>query len=478
MTQTRLSILQSIAAYVPQRVVGQALAAETSAAMQQAEHVEAALLFADVSGFTAMSENLARLGKEGAEELTRVLSAYFTAMIDLVHRYGGQVIKFGGDAITCAFACRPASDALDEAPIFRCVLSACACALTMQERMGAFQAVETRGETFQLRMKIGISAGKVLSLSVGSVDEGLEYVLAGTPLDRMSQAEHHASAGEVVIDGACLESTERTVHDLRLVTGENREGFLLIEGLDRPAHPLEGGSIAWETLSAAEIERAIERLVPYLPPTVYERIVEGQREFVGEHRRVTSMFVNFAGIDYTQDPEAGSKLHRYFTGAQEIVHRYGGRLNRVTTGDKGSLLHIIFGAPVAHEDNEERAVGCALALQQRGADLPFITEQRIGIASGYVFAGQVGAEWRREYTTMGDVVNLSARLMQAAALGEVLLDQRTARAATEEFVCHDLEPIKVKGKQEPVAVCQAVSPREAVKVWGDERATARRTSPI
>ena len=101
---------------------------------------------------------------------------------------------------------------------------------------------------------------------------------------------------------------------------------------------------------------------------------------------------------------------------------------------------------MAHEDNEVRAVGCALAMQRRAAEseaLSFIADQRIGIASGYVFAGNVGSEQRREYTVMGDVVNLSARLMQAAGMGEILLDRRTASQAEKGFVCEELTPIRL-----------------------------------
>ena len=171
---------------------------------------------------------------------------------------------------------------------------------------------------------------------------------------------------------------------------------------------------------------------------------------------------------------------------QEIIHRYGGRLNRVITGDKGSLLHLIFGAPMAHEDNEERAVGCALEMQQCAVGLksktdgqPFIVDQRIGVASGYVFAGNVGSERRRGYTVMGDVVNLSARLMQAAGKKEILMDRHTTRRVEGKFICKELAPIHVKGKREPVSVYQPAGTREETKVWDAEGArTRRRTPPI
>jgi predicted ATPase/class 3 adenylate cyclase len=493
MGQEKQALLRSISAYVPGPIARRAIAAPRASVAWQEEWVPAALLFADVSGFTAMSESLARLGKEGAEELTRVLNAYFTAMIDLVHSYGGQVIKFGGDAVTCAFTnlqvgksanlqiCKSAICNLPICNLQARVLRACACAMAMQERMAGFRAVETRSGVFELRMKIGVSAGSVLSLSVGEPREGLEYVLAGQPLDRMAQAEHHAAAGEVVMDGACL-AAETSPEEWGIVVGDEREGFLPVKGLARPVEQVEENGADWDGLSEEGAEQAIARLVPYLPPTVYEQIVEGQRQFVGEHRHVVSLFVNFFGLDYDADLEAGWKLQRYFTAMQGIIHRYGGRLNRVITGDKGSLLHLIFGAPVAHEDNEVRALGCALEIQRSALAsdrLPFITDQRIGIASGHVFAGDVGSERRREYTVMGDVVNLSARLMQAAGTGEILLDRDTARRVEDEFICQALAPVHVKGKQEPVPVCRAFGVREEAKVWaGGEVDARRRAGPI
>ena len=513
MRKKKQSLLQSISAYVPGLVVRRVLADPCSSPVGREERLDAVLLFADVSGFTAMSESLAGLGKEGAEELTRILNAYFSAMIDLVRGYGGQVIDFGGDSITCAFMsdqkpdlCRFAYAAsLIETWFPSAVHHACACALAMQDKIAAFQAVETRGGTFGLHMKIGISAGAVLSLSVGDPQIGLEYVLAGRPLERMAQAEHCARAGEVIVDGACAVDAGTSWEALGVIVGQEQEGFLPVQGLRQAVEQAQEEEVNWDALSEETAERVMAQLVPYLPPTVVEQIVEGQRQFVGEHRWVVSLFVNFFGLDYDTDPQAGQKLHQYCSTMQGIVHRYGGRLNRVTTGDKGSLLHVIFGAPVAHEDNEVRAAGCALEMQRTTAELkqpvervstprlPFITDQRIGIAAGYVFAGNVGAgeytreaEQRREYTVMGDVVNLSARLMQAAGRSEILTDRHTAQRVEGQFICHELAPIRVKGKREPVSICRVVSAREETKIWeagaGEytrEKTRARhRASPI
>lgn len=465
MALEELALLHAVGAYVPRLVLQQAMVDPDQALVRKETRERAALLFADVSGFTQMSESLAQLGKEGAEELTSVLNIYFTTMIDLVHRYEGVVIKFGGDAITCRFAA-------DAEGLAR----ACACALAMQDEMAQFTAVQTRGDVFNLRMKIGISAGPVLSMSVGQPEEGMEYVLAGRTLDRMAAAEHHAAAGEVLVDSQNFESAPEIYDTLGLEISERRDEFLRITGLAYKATPLPAAPTL-PSVAPELVPKIIEHLAFYVPATLYEQIREGHIELLGEHRWVVSLFVNFMGLDYDTDPQAGEKLQTYFTTMQAIIHRYGGRLNRVITGDKGSLLHIIFGAPVAHEDNEERAVGCALEMQRialQSGQLPFITDQQIGITAGYVFAGNVGSEERREYTVMGDVVNLSARLMQAAAAGEILMDQPTAQRVAQDFVCESLPPIQVKGKSEPVAVSRAVSVRRENKRWGAETPPARR----
>lgn len=464
------SLLKSISAYVPAILI-QRVAENPYAPLDGwSKKTEAVLLFADVSGFTAMSETLAQLGKEGAEELTRVLNTYFSTMIDLTRQYGGFIVKFGGDAITCQF---PGG--------WPGIQLACTCALVMQARMDDFKAVTTKAGTFTLRMKIGISGGEVLFLSVGDPFKGLEHVLIGPPLDRMVEAEHHAQAGEVILDSRYLKLNAQALKDLNLTTTKKHQEFwcLLKAPLSAAQNLAEEQNIDWQALENIE-ERAVAQLMPYVPQNVFEQITAGQRQFLGEHRRVASLFVNFFGLDYENDPEAGAKLQAYFVAMQTIIQHYGGRLNRVITGDKGNLLHIIFGAPVAYEDNEKRAAGCALTMQKQILDsdiLTFISDQRIGVASGYVFAGNVGSEQRQEYTIMGDVVNLSSRLMQAAGWLETLIDARTTRQAQEEFLCEPLSPIQVKGKQTPVHIWRLAGARKGNRRWTVSSAQEANTRP-
>ena len=180
----------SLLTFVPRHVAADILRHPGSSPVGREQRFDAAALFADISGFTPMSEALGRAGTRGTEELTVTLNGYFTRMIDLVHSYRGVVGKFGGDALTIIF---PAQGKGSGAP-----RRAVACALAMQDAMVGYDAVATAVGTFRREAKIGVAAGAVLCTSVGDPATRLEYVVAGSAVDLCADAEHHAAPGDVV----------------------------------------------------------------------------------------------------------------------------------------------------------------------------------------------------------------------------------------------------------------------------------------
>ena len=107
---------------------------------------EGTILFCDVAGFTPLTETLSKMGKEGAEQLTLILNRYFSAMIEIVYKKSGDVVRFGGDAMTLFFAA-----GLEE--------SAVSCALEMMLKMRDFKEIKAGGVSFSLEMKIGAAHG-------------------------------------------------------------------------------------------------------------------------------------------------------------------------------------------------------------------------------------------------------------------------------------------------------------------------------
>ncbi len=168
-------------------------------------------------------------------------------------------------------------------------------------------------------------------------------------------------------------------------------------------------------------------------------------------------------------------LSDYYRTMQRIIFKAGGSIARIDPYKGSSKMLILFGAPVAHEDDPQRAVRAALEMrteletlnrrwrQELADQLPPEIEgpplqQRIGITLGSTFAGQAGSATRREYTVMGDDVNLAARLMAAAQADQILISQRVCQAVQDLFRLTPLPPIRVKGKSDLIPLYQVDSP--------------------
>ena len=397
------------------------------------ERTSGAALFADISGFTPLTEMLARqLGpRRGAEELTRQLNRVYDALITVLHRYGGSVIGFSGDAITCW---------LDGDEGER----GAAAAVQMQTAMQQFANIRFGTETVTLALKTAAVVGPVRRFVVGDPNYLLIDVLAGATLSRLAGGEHLADKGDVIIDeqiatrlGAGVAIKEwRTDH-------ESHERYAVVSALlqEVPEKP-------WPLLPPDSLPDEQARV--WLLPAVYRRLQAAQGAFLAELRPSSALFLRFGGIDYDDDPDAPQKLNAFIQGVEKILARYEGSLLQLTLGDKGSYLYASMGAPIAHEDNVDRNLRVAWELQTLPEQLDFIEPLHIGVTYGRMFAGAYGGEARRTYGVLGDAVNLSARLMQAAAPGQILVNDAAFAKASDLFVWETLPAIRVKGKSEPI----------------------------
>ncbi len=407
-----------------------------------------AALFADISGFTKLTEMLAmELGpRHGAEELTRHLNLVYDALIAELHRFGGSVIGFSGDAITCWF---------DQAPGFEAdpaELRAAACALSMQQSMAQFKAVGAiPGKLLTLALKTAITVGPVRRFVVGDPQVQVIDTLAGSSLDRLAAAEHQAEKGEVILDELALQALgdKAVIREWRKGE-ETGQASGLLERLE-----VQVREAPWPPLPAAALDEDTVR--PWLLHPVYERLKSGQGEFLAELRPAVALFLRFSGIDYDHDSAADQKLNRFICQVQMALRLYDGTLIQLTIGDKGSYLYAAFGAPVAHEDDPLRAVSAAQELLRLSSSTSNdIVDVQIGVTHGRMRTGAYGSSAHRTYGVLGDAVNLAARLMQAAAPGQVLVSAPIAERTDETFNWEKLPDLLVKGKADPVAVYRLV----------------------
>ncbi|NJN66593.1 MAG: tetratricopeptide repeat protein [Chloroflexaceae bacterium] len=461
--------LTACVAYIPGRLVARQMADPLPGRIS-GSFWYGSLLFADLSGFTSLSEKLSVLGKQGAEEVSGVVNQLFEALVAEVLTHQGVLLKFGGDALTAFF------DTESLGPLH--AMAATHAALAMQERMAAFAELKTRRGTFRLQLRVGVHSGKVFAAEVGDPNH-IELVVTGPEVNRVATAQEIAAPGEVVISDYTANLLEGAILTPR------KAGFHRITSLPAISlPPPEPNPIALdgpddlETLE--QLAHRVEALRPYLVRNLPRRFLDPTVFEMGEFRPVTVLFANFhnfsalltcAGEDAAF---AASVLNAYFRRAQAVVHRYDGIVNKVDMYTHGDKLMALFGAPNVHEDDPLRAVRCALELDEalQGANTEIATlleeagdensptsllHQRVGLNTGTVFAGRVGGFQRYEYTVMGSAVNLAARLMAATDDGTVLLSPATRKAVERQVAVADQPPLKLKGLTAPVIPARALS---------------------
>jgi len=324
-------MLSTIISYIPTSLMGLLLEQETPPNEPTRRSFEAAVLFADVSGFTPLTEALAKKGDEGPEEITRLLNRYFGRMIALLESEGGDVVKFSGDALTVLFA------ATDE-PLSKAVRRAQQAAAAMQDVMQELAPVQTSVGPVELALKVGIGGGEVLALQVGGVFRRWEYVITGEGLRQAAIAEGNTARGEVTLSPEMA----AIVHPTPLPP----------KALFRA--PLRGR----DDLPVVET-----RLKRFLPGAVRSWMVDEElHDWLGVLRSMSVLFIGVAGIDY-EEAVALQPIHAFLRSAQETIYRYQGSINKLAVDDKGTIFLVLFGAPpFAHADDPLRAVRCALDL--------------------------------------------------------------------------------------------------------------------
>lgn len=418
---------------------------------QLPERVTGAALFADISGFTSLTETLAlEIGlQRGAEEVIRHLNRVFSMLIADVHRFGGCVIGFSGDAITCWF------DDLDtygtqhkEISAYRAV----ACALAMQAGMTQFETVMTHAETqVELAIKVAVAAGTARRILVGR-ESGQQFdVLAGRTLQTLSTAENQADRGEIVV---ALQDFPGGVANLSVTDLRKNGSYAVINAMK---HDVK--DTPWPKLS---VEISEDQARPWMLPTVFEHVRSGKSDMLSELRPVAALFLKFGGLDYDRDPDAAERLDAFVSWVAQIVALHGGSIIQLTFGDKGSYLYIAFGAPISGRDDAVQATLSAMELGTPPAEFDSITDLQIGVAYGQMRVGTYGGPAHRTYGAIGDKTNLAARLMQASGEGilglpdhvrsAVLCDVSIFDAARERIKFEPHPPIRVKGKSEPIQV--------------------------
>jgi predicted ATPase/class 3 adenylate cyclase len=177
-----------------------------------------------------------------------------------------------------------------------------------------------------------------------------------------------------------------------------------------------------------------------------------------ERKVVTVLFADLVGFTSraeAMDPEdVDALLSGYHAHVRGELERYGGTVEKFI----GDAVMALFGAPVAHEDDPERAVRAALALRDWAREQEGL-EVRVGITTGEALIKLAARPEAGEGMASGDVVNTAARVQAAAPVNGVLVGEMTYRATESSIQYEDADPVSAKGKATPVSVWEAIEPR-------------------
>ena len=381
------------------------------------KEIDGSVAFVDISGFTKLSERLARRGKVGAEELTETIGTCFAELLAVAYAGGGNLIKFGGDALLLLF--------IGEGHASR----ACAAAVGMRAALKRSGSISTPAGRVRLRMSVGVHSGRFAFFLVG--ESHRELLITGPAASQTVLMEQTAEAGEIVVS----EQTAALIPP-RCVGEPKGPGFVLRAAPPGVEPPGDGRDQHHPASVAAG----------GIPLEVLAHLEGGGSE--PEHRLTTVTFIRFEGTDdlATSPGELAGRLGELVTTVQRAAAEHGISFLSSDIDKDGGKLILAAGAPRATGADEEGTLIALRRIVDASPPLPI----KIGVNRGHVFAGDIGPPYRRTYTVMGDTVNLAARLMAAAPHGDILATGPVLERSRTRFATRELPPFTVKGKARPV----------------------------
>ena len=445
------------------------------------------VLFADVSGFTAMSETMDH------EIVNDVINSLWSRVDRAILDHGGRIDKHIGDAVMALYGALISRS--DDAA------SAIRSALQIQSEIQEWKRelnntlpkYQTQIQNIQLR--IGIHAGEALLGTVGLVGE---FTAIGATVNLANRLESAAPKGGILISEAAYQRAgdefDVAKQEPIIVKGwSERIQVYTVEGVKIQSFQSTNGGLKREEPKVQEEEKELEHAIEVVGSkqsvlevevadivltALYEKMAElnGVRRVANvpqQRKQVAVLFADISGFtamfETMEEAEVNAICESLWSRVDKAIYDHGGRVDKHIF----DVVMALYGIPTAHEDDPERAIRSALQIQIEIEDwkkeqvkkLPKYQSQienihlRIGVNTGPALLGTVGTVG--EFTAIGDTVNLAQRLEANAPEGGILISNDTHQHVRGIFDVMALEPIRVKGKSEPIQVftVNGVKPR-------------------
>ncbi len=367
---------------VPQFILEQYQAKERSGTFR------AATLFIDIAGFSTLTDEFMTKGVTGSEELANVMRSVFEPLINTIYHYDGFVATLAGDAITALFPEGKLSSLNDA---LRCA--------------SQLPSVFTQENQHQLSARFGLAYGDIhWGIVESATKQQASYYFSGEAVNQAVKSQNQAPKNQTLVHQSLYKNLEE-VSELDLEAFQENL-FLLSKQLPLPKTVVTH-STAQESLALSQA---------FFPKYILEQKVSG------EFRQIVNVFIQLNNEHSKPDFQA------FIQTVFALQEDYGGILNRLDFSDKGTHLYLFWGAPAAYETDIERALNFILDLQKQAS-----VDICAGLSYRMSHAGFIGSSLREEYTCYGRGVNLAARLMVKASLGEIWLDEEVAKRAKKNF---------------------------------------------
>ncbi|MDD3627960.1 MAG: adenylate/guanylate cyclase domain-containing protein, partial [bacterium] len=360
------------------------------------------VMFIDIVGFTALTDSLISHGRAGAETITNIINMIFEPAISEIQKYGGWISSFAGDAFLAVFPEENLSLMVD-------------AAIKINTHINGLK-IETKFGKFRIQIRTALSTGRIEWKIVKGAGRKTYYFL-GEGFEQVFKSISIADPGEIIVSS----SLKKNVKSFSFK--QKKKGYYIPVDKTGKIHPVN------IIKSNDPEDYSIDEFIP-------EEILN--LNIQGEFRNITSIFISF-------DKE--EREEEFLNSILKKTDEFGGYFNKTQFTEKGKNLLILFGAPIAYENSLNRALSFILSLKGENR-----FKFHAGITSGIAFTGFIGSNIIKEYTALGDIVNISSRLMFAAKTGEVLIPESLAKHINRDFETEYKGQFKLKGKKIQIKV--------------------------
>ncbi|CAB9531347.1 cyclase type 10 [Seminavis robusta] len=456
----------------------------------QASHHISAILFLDISGFTKLSRSLE------VEALSEIINSYFETIVSEIKAYGGDILKFAGDALIVEWTKEMLPQGQQHLPV---TLLAALCASKLVDKCSDYPVTRFGEHICTLNLHCALGYGAVVGAHCGDMDR-MEYIILGDSIQQIANGMDLSQLGEVVaspeamralLEGDHVEFTEAyTDGQPHTLAFKHDQKFHVTSTMTLPAiKPRTSASSLCQNWSAQELEDLQRRMSRYVHSVVYSDEFSKEENMSASGHKTISM----ARTKTVKSGQSQSELRDVFTvfiqpkltGSlngesagdvetlqllnsilfivnSEVTH-YKAHLRQFIVDDKGLVVIANFGLRGSTFPNmiEERAIPCISnikTLLKTELDM----ECKMGATYGKAYCGVVGGVTRHEYAILGPSVNLAARLMASKSNPGILVDEAVKNKAGERPF-KSLPPVKAKGYDDLVKI---YNPNENVrKAW-------------